>query len=212
MSMRFFRSKNVKNADCDEKVSKQREKLNTAIPVEKNRGLKSLKLLKISVIANIVVIGVAALGLAGMAVIHQSDTNPNFCAMCHVMQPNVSSYLTSNHMDSLHMQAGVECKDCHDYTVVEEVKSGINFAIGNYEINQNGELLKQKYPDSMCLECHISYSHIADQTYLVERNPHSNHNGQLRCNTCHISHGDQIDYCSGCHENGGQRMVEDKAM
>ncbi|MBN1316164.1 MAG: cytochrome c3 family protein [Anaerolineales bacterium] len=184
----------------------RKEKPGEAMPVEKTK--KSPNWFKISVIANIVLIAGAGLGLAGMAVIHQSDTNPNFCALCHIMEPNVSSYLTSNHLDSLHMQAGVECKDCHDYTVVEEVKSGINYMIGNYEINQNGDLLKQKYSDDMCFQCHISYSYIADQTSFLENNPHSNHNGQLHCNTCHISHGDQIDYCSGCHENGGQRMVE----
>ena len=29
------------------------------------------------------------------------------------------------------------------------------------------------------------------------------------CLQCHISHGEQVDYCSSCHENGGQRMIED---
>jgi hypothetical protein len=29
----------------------------------------------------------------------------------------------------------------------------------------------------------------------------------MPCNTCHISHGQQIDFCSQCHDNGGQRMI-----
>jgi len=170
--------------------------------------MKNANWFKISVIANIAILALIIVGFAGGEIIHQSDTNPNFCAMCHIMQPNVNSYLTSNHMDNIHMQAGVECKECHDYNVIAETTSGINFLIGNYEVNKTGELVQRKYSDSMCLKCHVSYDHIAEQTALLARNPHNNHNGQLPCSSCHISHDAQVDYCSACHENGGQRMIE----
>ena len=63
---------------------------------------------KISIIANAVLLVVLVVGLASLEIIHQSDTNPAFCATCHVMQPNVDSYLNSNNLDAVHAQANVE--------------------------------------------------------------------------------------------------------
>jgi nitrate/TMAO reductase-like tetraheme cytochrome c subunit len=163
---------------------------------------------KISLIANIVVVVVAVLGAGGAAVIHQSDTNPNFCGLCHIMQPKVTSYLSSNHMDNIHKKAGVQCKTCHDYPVSAEMVSGVKFLLGSYEVTSKGELVQRKFADSMCLKCHVSYDHLAVKTASLARNPHDSHNGQLPCSDCHISHGAQFDYCSQCHENGGQKMIE----
>jgi nitrate/TMAO reductase-like tetraheme cytochrome c subunit len=163
---------------------------------------------KISVVANIVILVLVVLGLGGAAVMHQADTNPNFCGQCHVMKSNVTSYLTSNHLDNVHKQAGVQCKDCHDYPITAEVASGVKFLLGNYEVTAQGGLAQRKYSDSMCLNCHISYDHIAVQTASLARNPHDSHNGQLPCSNCHTSHGAQVDYCAQCHENGGQKMIE----
>lgn len=182
--------------------------------VKEIKPRKKINLLKVLTISNIVIIALVVVGLGSMAVIHQSDTNPNFCAVCHIMQPNVSSYLTGNSMDSVHQQAGVECKDCHDYPVPAEIASGVNYLIGNYEVNSQGALNKRKYSDEMCLDCHISQEHVAETTDFLFRNPHNSHWGFMECSACHISHGEQIDYCSSCHENGGQRMtgepVEDR--
>ena len=158
----------------------------------------------LGIIGLFVVIGGGALG---GYMIHLSDTSPEFCSTCHLMEPNVTSYLTSNNLDNIHNQANVECKECHDYKLDAEIKSGINYVIGNYTVGTDGELLPIKYGDELCLQCHISYSHIAEETADLTRNPHKNHQGELACNTCHISHGEQIDYCSTCHENGGQEMV-----
>jgi len=206
---KLFKSKTEKKIEENERVKTPRKKFNFSKLINKIKGYKSWNWFKISLIANIIIVVVIGLGFTGMVLIHQSDTNPNFCATCHIMKPNVTSYQTSNHLDNVHMQAGVQCKDCHDYPVTAEVSSGINFLIGNYEVDQDGVILKRKYSDEMCLDCHISYSYIADKTSFLERNPHDSHNGEMRCSTCHLSHAAQIDFCSQCHENGGQQMVED---
>lgn len=175
----------------------------------KDKSLKNINWIKVLIISNISFVILIGVSLGSMAMIHQSDTNPNFCASCHIMQPNVSSYLTSNHLDQIHEQAGVECKDCHDYPVSAEINSGINFLIGNYEVNEAGILLKRTYSTEMCLDCHISEKHLATKTDFLFRNPHLSHWGYLPCSDCHVSHGEQIDFCSDCHDNGGQRMTGD---
>jgi len=154
---------------------------------------------------------VIAGGAGGGYLLHLSNTSPAFCGTCHVMDKNVSSYMNSNHLDNVHFQAGVQCKDCHDYPVSAEIDSGVNFLVGNYSVGPDGELLKVEYDDQMCLDCHISYPFMARATDYLFRNPHNNHNGELECRTCHMSHEAQIDFCSSCHTNGGQRMIEDEA-
>jgi nitrate/TMAO reductase-like tetraheme cytochrome c subunit len=150
---------------------------------------------------------VIAGGATSGYLIHLSNTSPEFCSTCHIMDYNVNSYLTSNDLDNLHYQAGVECKECHDYPVKAEITSGIKFLVGDYTVDAEGKLLPVTYDNTMCLKCHISYKHLATSTDFLTKNPHNSHNGELACKTCHVSHGDQIDYCSQCHDNGDQRMI-----
>ncbi len=157
------------------------------------------------------VLVVAGVG-TGAYLVHLSDTSPEFCATCHVMEKNVNSYLTSNDLDNVHSQANVQCKECHDYPIPAEITSGIRYLTGNYTVGTDGELLPVAYDDDMCLQCHISYEHVANSTDFLYRNPHDSHNGQLECKTCHVSHGDQIDYCGTCHENGGQRIIGEEIV
>ncbi len=163
--------------------------------------------LKISIIANIVlVVGIIGGGVA-LWLLHQSDTNPNFCATCHIMDKNVNSYLTGSNLDRLHNLAGVECKECHEYPIPAEIASGIKFITGNYEVGEDGELLKVTYDDSMCFQCHISYDNVQAKTRDMKRDPHNSHLGKLTCSTCHVSHGEQVDYCAQCHDHGDQEMI-----
>jgi nitrate/TMAO reductase-like tetraheme cytochrome c subunit len=171
---------------------------------KKNRKLGTWAIVGI-VVAALVVVG----GAGGGYLIHLSNTSPEFCATCHIMDKNVTSYLTSNDLDNIHYQANVECKECHDYPIPAEISSGIKFVLGNYTVDENGDLMPVTYGDDICLQCHISKEFVAQQTDFLTRNPHNSHNGMLPCKTCHVSHGAQIDYCSQCHDNGGQRMVGD---
>ena len=174
---------------------------------EQSSGKPKPNWVKISIIANIAIVAVIAIVLAGVEIEHQSDTNPKFCALCHLMQANVNSYLTGTNMDHVHEMAGVQCKDCHNYPISAEVSSGIKYITGNYPKTSTGNLPQMKFDDAMCTKCHISEAHVAQLTDFLARNPHASHFGDLPCSTCHISHGQQIDYCSTCHDNGGQRMI-----
>lgn len=161
------------------------------------------KWFKVSLILNISLVIVAVIAGSGMAIIHESDTNPNFCGVCHIMQPRVESYMTGNTLDSVHAKANVQCKDCHDYPVPAEIESGIKYITGNYD----SELRKRQYDDDMCTDCHISMDYMAQQTDYLTRNPHLSHWPGMNCTLCHVSHGEQVDYCGQCHDNGNQRLT-----
>lgn len=163
---------------------------------------KKTNWLKISIITNIVLVVIIAVGAASWAIIHASDTDPKFCATCHIMQPMVDSYLNSNHLDHLHAQATIQCKQCHDYPLSKEISSGINFVTGNYTVPLNYNKLGTK---EFCLKCHGSYAKLAELTANYDpdsgRNPHESHNGELECYNCHKSHGESSLYCSQCHSD-----------
>jgi len=177
----------------------QEEKI---VKAKKNRKLGVWAIVGI-VVAALVVVG----GAGGGYLIHLSNTSPEFCATCHIMDKNVTSYLSSNDLDNIHYQANVACKECHDYPVPAEVRSGVKFILGDYTVDENGDLVKLTYDDDICLQCHISKEYVAQATDFLTRNPHNSHNGMLSCKTCHVSHGQQNDYCSQCHDNGGQRLI-----
>ena len=171
------------------------------------KGKRNRKLGTWAIIGIIVGVFVIVGGAAGGYVLHLSNTSPEFCATCHIMLPNVTSYLTGQNLDHVHDEANVGCKDCHNYPVTAEVSSGVKYIFGAYEVDSGGNILPRTYGDDMCLKCHISKEFVAQQTDFLYRNPHDSHNGMLPCKTCHISHGAQIDYCGQCHDNGGQRMI-----
>ena len=186
------------------------EKDETQKPEKVNNKIKKSKKQVWTIIGIVVLALVVAGGATGGYLLHLSNTSPEFCGTCHLMDRNVDSYLTSNHLDNLHAQANVECKDCHNYPVSAEISSGVAYVLGNYTVDDTGELMPVTYDNELCLKCHISYDHVAMSTDFLERNPHKSHNGELECKTCHVSHGDQIDYCATCHDNGGQQMIEEK--
>jgi len=152
---------------------------------------------------------VNGLVLAAFAVDHRSRTDAEFCSNCHNMTAHVTSYLESSHMDAVHRQAKVGCKDCHfDYSVVDEVRSVIDFVFGNYEET----FRRHRFADDMCNGCHVGLEFQAAKTDHLRRNPHRGHYPDLRCGACHLAHDRQIDYCGRCHDNGGQRMTGDPVV
>lgn len=177
-----------------------------------NQAKKNRRLGVWSIVGIVAAALLVAVSSGGGYLIHLSNTSPQFCATCHIMDRYVTSYLSSNDLDNLHFQANVGCKECHDYPVSAEIRGGVNYVIGNYTVDENGELLQVVYEDDICLQCHISKEFVAQATDFLAKNPHDSHNGMMACNTCHVSHGDQIDYCSRCHDNGGQRMTGEERV
>ncbi len=165
---------------------------------------------KASIAANIALLVAVILVAAGAVIIHESDTNPEFCGTCHIMQDKVTSYMEGTYLDHIHAESGVMCKDCHsDYTIPDEIQGGIAYITNNYEVDENGALPVRDFGDEICTQCHISRENVERQTDYLYYNPHFTAMGIFTCNTCHPSHAEHIDYCSTCHLNGGQRMIGD---
>ena len=166
------------------------------------RLVSARRALVVLVILNVVV-------LAAFAVERRSRSDAEFCSSCHNMTVHVDSYLNSTNMDAAHREAKVGCKDCHaDYTLVDEMRSVVNFTVGNYD----EVFSRHKFGDDMCNGCHISLEFQAAKTDHLRRNPHRGHYPDLRCGACHLAHDRQIDYCGCCHDNGGQRMTGDPVV
>jgi nitrate/TMAO reductase-like tetraheme cytochrome c subunit len=163
---------------------------------------KKINGLKISIISNILLVLVIAIGAASWYTIHLSDTNPQFCATCHLMKEYVDSYTSSTHLDHLHAQATIQCKQCHDYPLASEISSGIKYITGNYTVPLAYTKIGNK---EFCLKCHGSYDKLAEYTANYDpdsgRNPHQSHNGELDCYNCHKSHGQSQLYCTQCHSD-----------
>lgn len=157
------------------------------------------------VIVLVLVLSLNLAVIAALSVDHYSRTSARFCASCHIMKPYADSYQASDHMDSIHRQAHVGCRDCHaGYTVLDELESVWRY----YGWGDDQELLGRRvFDQAMCTRCHISMQYHAARTDFLVRNPHLSHWPDLVCGDCHPAHADQIDYCSYCHDNGGQRMT-----
>ena len=189
---------------------KRRPKTNDEMSATDVTPRKKINWFKVSIFGYIVILVVVLIGAASAVVIHASNTDPNFCGSCHVMQSHVTSYSNSGNLDNFHAQAGVLCKDCHDYPLSAEITGGVNYLTSNYVTDENGELLRRDFGNEICTRCHISMEHVAVSTDFLYRNPHDAADmGAYTCNQCHLSHAAQIDFCSECHDNGGQRMLGD---
>ena len=148
----------------------------------------------LAVVAIIIGAVIAAAG-GGMLYYHQQ---PAFCAdMCHVMQPYEDSWVSSDLLANVHSQADIECLDCHEATVQEQVQELIANVTGDFE----QPLRERKMPMEQCLSCHEhdSYANLAEATSDQEHNPHASHNGELECSLCHNMHRPSELYCTQCH-------------
>lgn len=117
----------------------------------------------------------------------------------------VDAFASGRDLDAAHARAGVPCTGCHaGYTFAVRAKTAALYALGVV-----GAPTRRRYGDAMCNACHVSLERQAQKTDFLTRNPHRSHWPELACVDCHVGHGRQIDFCDGCHDNGGQRLTGD---
>lgn len=158
------------------------------------------------IVLGVIVIVVAACAI-GFSVWH---AQPSFCnAICHSpMDKYVESYYEGDDMCRVHAEADVTCLDCHVPTLSEQVQEGITWIKGDFRPNL--DLIR--YDSDQCMVCHDEDAVRACTAQMEEagtltRDPHANVHQMTDCVDCHRSHRNQVDYCTTCHDNGGQVMI-----
>ncbi|MDR2036053.1 MAG: cytochrome c3 family protein [Coriobacteriales bacterium] len=212
----------------EEKVGTSPEEIpDSAVNAQKEK--KPKKKGKKRVVLWVVVIVLVVIFGGGGTVYATQHSNPLFCnAVCHSpMEPYVQSYLEGTsvvaeqanlkypltvtiHKDS---DQEVVCLDCHPDGLDVQISEGISWITGDYSVPLEPLTLTVKDPKKAtersgvktCLVagCHegiSSLDELKEFTANRSRNPHSNHNGDLACTTCHKAHEQSVLFCTQCHE------------
>jgi cytochrome c nitrite reductase small subunit len=146
-----------------------------------------------------VIIGVAVVVIvvvAGVALWNYHE-QPQFCAICHIMQPYLESWESSPFLAQAHADEDVTCLECHEPTIQQQVDELVKFVTNDYET----PLEEREFDQEWCLRCHEhgSYQEVIERTEDREYNPHDWHDGELECSVCHKVHRESEDSCAPCH-------------
>ena len=121
------------------------------------------------------------------------------------MRRYVEAFKSGRDLEAAHARAGLSCTDCHQgYSLAVRAKTAALYSLGIA-----GAPARRRYDDAMCDRCHVSLEHQGERTDFLTRNPHRSHWPELTCADCHLGHARQVDFCNGCHDDGGQRMTGD---
>jgi len=153
-------------------------------------------------IAMIVTVVTASLASSDIWLKHRIQTT-DYCSNCHVIEPYYNSWKNSDYLANTHAQAGITCQDCHTQTT----RGALKEIFKNVTHDFKEPLKDQSARPVDCLQCHGSYADLAEATknlqgpdgFLLGRNPHNSHWGQIDCGICHKMHKPSVDFCSGCH-------------
>ena len=77
-----------------------------------------------------VVLGVVVIGGVGAAGLWQYHEQPQFCATCHIMDPYLASWESSDLGAHAHAVEDVTCLDCHEPTVQQQVDELVVYVQG----------------------------------------------------------------------------------
>jgi hypothetical protein len=172
----------------------------------------------------------------GAGVYFGTHDQPGFCNfICHTpMDPYVASYNDGTSILPIQAEAQAEaaqagtpivlsvtlhkesdqqlnCLDCHEPTMSEQITEGIKWISGDYSVPLAGfEVVPstpregQKAAEEFCLRegCHEGIASLEDlkkATADEHRNPHNSHNGDQACTKCHQTHEQSVMWCTQCH-------------
>jgi len=148
-----------------------------------------------------VLLGVVVLGGVGAVGFWQYHEQPEFCGTCHIMDPYLESWQSSDYGAAAHAEQGVACLDCHEPTVQQQMDELVMYVQGDFAV----PLEQREFGVEFCFDCHeanehTGYEEVIQRTEGLEINPHDSHLGEMECGTCHKMHQSSEDYCAQCHE------------
>jgi hypothetical protein len=153
-----------------------------------------------------VLLGVVIIGGVGAVAAWKYHELPQFCGTCHIMDPYVESWQSSDLGANTHAEQDITCLGCHVPTLEQQVNELVMYLRGDYQL----PLKELKYPKESCYGCHEhgTYEEIVEMTAELEEtvgaNPHASHYGELECRLCHKMHKQSEEYCAQCHAWGFQ--------
>jgi cytochrome c nitrite reductase small subunit len=147
-----------------------------------------------------VLLGVVVIGGVGAVAAWKYHELPQFCATCHIMDPYLESWVSSDYGAYAHAVQDVTCLECHVPTTQQQVDELVVYVQGDFEV----PLEERQFGNEFCFDCHLpnehtSYEEVIQLTAGLELNPHDSHLGELECEVCHKMHGASEDYCANCH-------------
>jgi nitrate/TMAO reductase-like tetraheme cytochrome c subunit len=148
-----------------------------------------------------VLLGVVVIGGVGGVAAWKYHEQPQFCAICHIMQPYLDSWQASDYGAHAHAGDKVACLDCHVPTVQQQVDELVVYMTGDF----TAPLEQRDFGSDFCLDCHLPNEHTSEEEVIqltagMGVNPHDSHLvGEMDCETCHKMHGPSEDYCGECH-------------
>jgi cytochrome c nitrite reductase small subunit len=148
-----------------------------------------------------VLLGVVVIGGVGAIGFWTYHGQPQFCATCHIMEPYLESWRSSDYGAAAHGEQGVTCLDCHEPTTQQQMDELVVYMTGDFTV----PLEQRDFGDDFCFDCHLPNEHASEEEVIqltagLEVNPHESHLvGEMDCETCHKMHGLSEDYCAQCH-------------
>lgn len=97
--------------------------------------------------------------------------------------PHGPTDLPKKMLGGRHIARGLNCTTCHS-----------NMLKGTIRLNKDKR--------DVCVDCHGWYDELVKRSASddpEEVNPHSQHDGELPCKTCHKGHREGDNYCGQCH-------------
>jgi nitrate/TMAO reductase-like tetraheme cytochrome c subunit len=154
----------------------------------------------------LVIFTVGIISLVGFVAVLKDSENPQFCTLCHNMQPYYDSWHDSNLLANKHAKANVNCHDCHEPSLAQQTEEGIKYITGDFET----PLKKREFAKDFCLKCH-DFEQVKAKTIFDNRyNPHDSHNGEQECISCHSMHQQSKVMCSECHSSPWMQKLPDE--
>jgi len=147
-----------------------------------------------------VLLGAVVIGGVGAVAAWRYHERPEFCATCHIMDPYLESWVSSDYGAYAHAVQEVTCLECHVPTVQQQVDELVVYVKGDFTV----PLEELEVADEFCYDCHLEDEHtsleeVIQLTADLALNPHDSHLGRLECDLCHKMHGFSEDYCADCH-------------
>lgn len=151
------------------------------------------KVLKIIVVGMITLM---TLGVAGVLALRDLDRRPDYCALCHVTEQGVASWVNSDYLAYKHAVAGISCQRCHERSVPILLREIWSTTVkGTYAPPE-----RLQFPSDDCGRCHGDSARLAEYTKTLRLNPHQSPHGNQECRECHRVHEPSVDSCAECHE------------